>query len=53
MQLKESKTNSHFFLSIFKSLIRLVGYTLLFYNIIDGAAFTLIIAEGIGILEEL
>ena len=53
MQKKESKTNTHFILSMIKSVIRLGAWVFLGYNLIPQAAFTLALAEMLGIIEEL
>lgn len=53
MQEKESKTNSHFWISIVKSGFRFgAGYCLIKGNLI-GAGVLLIIAETLGIAEEI
>jgi hypothetical protein len=52
MQKKESKTNKHFYFSIAKSLLRIIGCTYLFYSDYKGAAILLALAEGLGIAEE-
>lgn len=53
MQPKESKTNTHFILSMIKSVIRLGACVLLGYNFIEQAAFAFALAEVLGIIEEL
>ena len=53
MQQKESKTNTHFILSMIKSVIRLGACVLLGYSFIPQAAFALALAEMLGIVEEL
>jgi hypothetical protein len=53
MQQKESKTNTHFILSMIKSVIRLGACVFLGYGYIPQAAFTLALAEMLGIIEEL
>lgn len=53
MQQKESKTNTHFILSMVKSVIRLGACVLLGYNLIQQAAFAFALAEMLGIVEEL
>ena len=53
MQPKESTTNWHFKISIVKSILRIVaGTALVFSNFVAGGSF-LIVAEILGILEEL
>ena len=53
MQPKESKTNSHFWISMIKSGFRIsAGITLVLGNIVATGAL-LIIAEVLGIVEEL
>lgn len=53
MQEKESKTNTHFRISIIKSGIRFgAGYCLISDNLI-GAGVLLIIAEVLGVAEEI
>lgn len=53
MQPKESKSNSHFWISIIKSGIRFgAGYCLIKGNLI-GAGALLIVAEALGIAEEI
>jgi hypothetical protein len=52
MQKKESKTNKHFYFSMTKSFIRVIGFGCLFYNDFKGAAVLLILAEGLGVVEE-
>jgi len=53
MQPKESKTNTHFILSMIKSVIRLGACILLGYSFIQQAAFAFAFAEMLGIIEEL
>jgi hypothetical protein len=53
MQEKESKTNWHFYISLVKSGIRLVAGGFLIYGQLGGAGISLILAELLGILEEL
>lgn len=53
MQKKESKTNSHFVLSMIKSVIRIGACIFLGYGLLPQAAFTLALAEMLGIIEEL
>ena len=53
MQEKESKTSWHFKISIVKSILRIVaGTALIFSNFIAAGSF-LVVAEILGILEEL
>lgn len=52
MQVKESKTNSHFVLSVFKSIIRLVACYALYTGEIKVGALLFASAELVGILEE-
>lgn len=53
MQKKESKTNWHFYTSIVKSVIRIMaGITLLNEQLLFAGAL-LIVAEVLGIVEEL
>jgi len=42
----------HQIISFIKSGVRIIGYSLLFYNIVL-ASLVLILSEGIGIIEEL
>lgn len=53
MQPKESKTNSHFWISIVKSGIRIGASFFLFYGQIGNAAISLALAEVLGIAEEI
>ena len=53
MQVKESKTNWHFRISIAKSVLRIAAGFFLCYHDFVGAGVTFIIAEGLGIIEEL
>jgi len=53
MQKKESKTNTHFILSMIKSVIRIGACLFLGSGLLPQAAFTLALAEVIGIIEEL
>lgn len=50
--MKHPDPKKHQIVSFVKSLIRITGYIILFYNI-PLAAFTLILSEAIGIYEEL
>jgi hypothetical protein len=53
MQQKESKTNWHFYISLIKSIFRIgAGFALIFGKLaLSGALF--ILAEVLGIVEEL
>ena len=53
MQEKESKTNSHFWISIVKSGIRIGACFFLFHGQIGNAAISLGLAEVLGIAEEI
>jgi hypothetical protein len=53
MQLKESKTNSHFWISIVKSGIRFGACYSLFKQQFAGAAVLFALAEVLGIAEEI
>ena len=53
MQEKESKTNWHFRISLYKSSIRIFAGVLLSLGDLVGAGLGLIIAEFLGIAEEL
>lgn len=52
MQEKESKTNSHFWISLIKSGIRIGACFFLFQGKIESAAVLLGLAEVLGIAEE-
>jgi hypothetical protein len=52
MQEKESKTNSHFWISIVKSVIRIGACYFLFNEQFGNAAISLALAEVLGIAEE-
>lgn len=53
MQEKESKTSTHFWISLIKSGIRFgAGYSLIKGNLVS-AGVLLIIAEALGIAEEI
>jgi hypothetical protein len=52
MQQKESKSNSHFWLSMIKSGIRMFGCGYLMYGDVVGTAIAFAIAEIIGVAEE-
>lgn len=53
MQPKESKTNSHFWISLFKSVLRLGACYFLFYEQFGNTAISLAMAEVLGIAEEI
>lgn len=53
MQPKESKTNHHFILSITKSIIRILASIELCFGSFLVAGLQFIIAEILGIIEEL
>lgn len=53
MQPKESKTNSHFWISIVKSGIRFTACYFLFFQQFGLAAIMLALAESLGIAEEI
>lgn len=53
MQEKASQTKSHFRLSILKSCFRIFGYAFLISGYLGISGIILVIAEIIGILEEL
>ena len=53
MQVKESKTNWHFWISLAKSAIRIGAGILLIKGDVVGAGVFLIAAEVLGIVEEL
>ena len=53
MQVKESKTNWHFRISIAKSVLRIAAGAFLCESNFVGAGVTFIIAELLGIVEEL
>lgn len=53
MQEKESKTNSHFWISIVKSVIRIGACYFLFNEQFGNAAILLGLAEVLGIAEEI
>ncbi len=52
MELKESKTNKHFYFSIIKSIVRIIGFIGLIMSLPITAGIILIIAECLGIIEE-
>lgn len=49
---KESTSNKHFYFSILKSMLRIVGFLFLCCNEFTIAGLILIFAEFLGILEE-
>lgn len=53
MQQKESKTNWHFRISIVKSAIRILAGAMLAMGNLYVAGFSLVVAELLGIVEEL
>lgn len=53
MQEKESKTNWHFRISVFKSVLRIIAGTALVFEHIATAGCFFIAAEILGIIEEL
>jgi hypothetical protein len=53
MQEKESKTNSHFWISLVKSVIRIGACYFLFQEQFGNAAISLALAEVLGIAEEM
>jgi hypothetical protein len=53
MQEKESKSRSHFWISMFKSVLRIIGCYCLFEGNLHEAAGCLVIAESLGIAEEI
>ena len=53
MELKESNSKKHFYISLFKSVLRLVACYFLFNEQFGNAAITLGLAEVLGIVEEL
>jgi hypothetical protein len=53
MQEKESKTNSHFWISLFKSVLRLMACWFLFNQQFGNTAILLGLAEVLGIAEEI
>ena len=53
MQQKESKTNSHFWISFIKSVIRFVACYFLFNGDFESSALLFALAEGLGIAEEI
>lgn len=53
MQPKESKSNSHFRISVIKSTLRIVACYYLFFLNLPTAAVLLCVAEILGIFEEI
>jgi hypothetical protein len=53
MQPKESKTNRHFWISLFKSVLRLGACYFLFNEQFGNSAILFGLAEILGIVEEL
>ena len=53
MQQKESHTNWHFRISVFKSILRIVAGFSLIFGSVPAAGALLILAEVLGIAEEL
>lgn len=53
MQPKESKTSFHFWVSFFKSLVRMVAALALIGQNFVTAGISFLIAEMLGIIEEL
>jgi len=53
MQPKESKSNTHFRISIVKSALRIIGCYYLFFLNLPTAAILFCIAEILGIFEEI
>lgn len=53
MQPKESKTNWHFRISIFKSALRIIAGIVLISEYVVAAGCFFIVAEILGIIEEL
>jgi hypothetical protein len=53
MQPKESKSNSHFWISLVKSVLRLTACWFLFNEQFGNTAILLGLAELLGIVEEL
>ena len=52
-QPKESNSKSHFYISLFKSVLRLTACYFLFNEQFGNTAITLGLAEVLGIVEEL
>ncbi len=53
MELKESKSSKHFWISLFKSVLRLGACYFLFNEQFGNSAITFVLAEILGIIEEL
>lgn len=53
MQEKESKTNRHFWISMVKSIIRIGACYFLFQEQFGNAAISFVLAEVLGIAEEI
>jgi hypothetical protein len=53
MQQKESKTNTHFWISLFKSGLRFAACYFLFNEQFGNAAIVFGLAEALGIAEEI
>jgi hypothetical protein len=53
MEVKESKTKKHFYISLFKSVLRLGACYFLFNEQFGNSAITFALAEVLGIFEEL
>ena len=53
IQPKESKSNSHFYISIVKSALRFGACYALFFQIFTGSAVLFALAEVLGIAEEI
>ena len=53
MELKESKSSKHFWISLFKSVLRLGACYFLFNEQFGNSAITFGLAELLGIVEEL
>ena len=53
IQPKESNSKSHFYISLFKSVLRLVACYFLFNEQFGNSAITFALAEVLGIVEEL
>lgn len=53
MQPKESKSKSHFYVSVFKSVVRIGACYFLFNEQFGNTAILLGLAEVLGIVEEL
>ena len=53
IQPKESKTNSHFYISVVKSVLRFGACYFLFNEQFGNSAITFALAEVLGIVEEL